>query len=202
MGCGLGGACRYLAHTRGCEVVGLDLTPEYCQVAKMLSERIGLADQTVFQQGSALEIPFPDDHFDLVWTEHAQMNIPEKKHFYREVRRVLKENGQFAFHDIFAGVGALRFPVPWADDDSISHLISVDKIQELLTKVGFDPLRWEDKTAASISFFETTFERNRANGRPEVGLHLLMGNDATEKFANMLLNLQEGRVRVIQAVMR
>jgi ubiquinone/menaquinone biosynthesis C-methylase UbiE len=202
VGCGLGGTCRYLAHNCGCEAVGLDLTPEYCRVAERLSERVGLTDQTRFQQGSALEIPFPDNHFGVVWTEHVQMNIQEKTGFYREVRRVLKRQGQFAFHDIFAGSGALHFPVPWADDDSISHLICVDEVQDLLTKVGLDPLRWEDKTAASIRFFETTFERVRDNGRPAVGLHLLMEENATERFANMLLNLQEGRVRVIQAVLR
>jgi ubiquinone/menaquinone biosynthesis C-methylase UbiE len=202
VGSGLGGTCRYLAHNCGCEVVGLDLTPEYCKVAGMLSERVGLAEQTSFQQGSALEIPFPEDHFDVVWTEHVQMNIQDKTGFYYEMRRVLKKQGHLAFHDIFAGNGVLHFPVPWADDNSISHLISVSELRELLTKAGFESLRWEDRTEASITFFETTFERIRDNGRPAVGLHLLMGENANERFANMLRNLREGKVRVIQALMR
>ena len=72
VGCGLGGTSRYLASTRGCEVVGLDLTEEYCQIAERLSARVGLAERTVFQQGSALEMPFSDGSFDVVWTEHCR----------------------------------------------------------------------------------------------------------------------------------
>ena len=36
---------------------------------------------------------------------------------------------------------------------------------------------------------------------PPVGLHLLMGDDAKTKCENMLGNLQNNRVRVVQAVM-
>ncbi|TMJ37901.1 MAG: methyltransferase domain-containing protein [Alphaproteobacteria bacterium] len=43
VGCGIGGPSRYLAKTYGCRVTGLDLTPEFCQVATMLAERTGLA---------------------------------------------------------------------------------------------------------------------------------------------------------------
>jgi SAM-dependent methyltransferase len=43
VGCGIGGPSRYLAKTYGCHVAGLDLTPEFCQVAAMLAERTGLA---------------------------------------------------------------------------------------------------------------------------------------------------------------
>ena len=78
VGCGLGGTARYLADAFQCTVVGLDLTEEYCRVAERLSARVGLAERTSFKQGSALDIPFPDREFDVVWTEHAQMNIADK----------------------------------------------------------------------------------------------------------------------------
>ncbi len=203
VGCGLGGTCRYLAATAGCNVVGVDLTDEYCRVAEMLSARVGLADRTVFRQGSALALPFADEHFDVVWTEHVQMNIADKAGFYGELARVVKVAGRLAFHDIFAGsCGELHFPVPWAPDASISHLIGVDELQTLLADLGLAPVRWEDKTAASVDFFHESLGRAQANGRPQVGLHLLMGEDAAAKLTNMLRNLEEGRVRVIQAVIK
>ena len=193
---------HHLAATVGCEVVGLDLTEEYCRVAEMLSARVGLAGRTVFQQGSALALPFADAHFDVVLTEHVQMNIANKAGFYRELARVLKPSGQFAFHDIFAGAkGGLHFPVPWAADASISHLIAVEDLKTLMTDVGFAHVRWEDKSDASVTFFQAALERGRTEGQP-VGLHLLMGNDAATKFTNVLRNLEEDRVRVVQAVMK
>ena len=203
VGCGLGGTSRYLAATVGCDVVGLDLTEEYCRVAEMLSARVGLADQTVFRQGSALALPFGDRHFDVVWTEHVQMNIADKAGFYSEIARVLKPGGRLAFHDIFAGVNdRVQFPVPWAADASISHLIGITQLQALMSDSGFACVRWEDKTAASVAFFQSVLERVRTQGWMPRGLHLLMGDDAVDKFATVLRNLEKESVRVVQAVMK
>jgi MPBQ/MSBQ methyltransferase len=202
VGCGLGGTSRFLAATVGCKVVGLDLTEEYCRVAEMLSTRVGLGERTTFRQGSALELPFDDGHFDVVWTEHVQMNIADKKGFYGEMARVLKPGGQLVFHDIFSGANdGLRFPVPWAADASINHLIGVADLQALLSNCGFSTVRWEDKTDASVDFFQTVLARVQAEGWTPLGLHLLMGDNAADKFGNMFRNLQEDRVRVVQAVM-
>ena len=202
VGCGLGGTSRYLASTAGCKVVGLDLTEEYCRVAEMLSERVGLADQTIFRQGSALALPFTDGYFDVVWTEHVQMNIANKAGFYGEAARVLKPGGQLAFHDIFAGEGAgFQFPVPWASDSTISHLIGVPDLQTLLGDLGFEQVRWEDKTDISVGFVHSVLERVQTQGWMPLGLNLLMGDDAAHKFANLLHNLEKGRLRVVQALM-
>jgi SAM-dependent methyltransferase len=183
--------------------VGLDLTEEYCRVAEMLSARVGLADRTAFRQGSALSLPFPDAHFDVVWTEHVQMNIADKAGFYRELGRVLKPSGQLAFHDIFAGgTSGLHFPVPWASDASISHLIPIKNLRTLLAECDFAPVRWEDKTDQSVTFFREALHRARTEGWMPVGLNLLMGEDAAVKFMNVLRNLEEDRVRVVQVVMK
>ncbi len=203
VGCGLGGTSRYLAATVGCDVVGLDVTDEYCRVAEMLSARVGLADRTAFRQGSALGLPFADRHFDVVWTEHVQMNVADKAGFYGEIARVLKPGGQLAFHDIFAGANdGVQFPVPWAADASLSHLIGVEDLRTVMSDLGLAQVRWEDKTDASAAFFQSVLERVRTEGWMPVGLHLLMGDDAAVKFANVLRNLEENRVQVVQAVMK
>lgn len=203
VGSGLGGTSRYLAAATGCRVTGLDLTEEYCRVAGMLSEKVGLDGRTAFRQGSALELPFSDARFDIVWTEHVQMNIADKEGFYGEMVRVLKPGGRLAFHDILAGPGGgPRFPVPWAGDPSISHLFSGESLQAVLAALGLVPERWEDTSGASAAFFRGVLKRLRKEGWMPLGLHLLMGDEAEEKFANMLRNLEEDRVRVVQAVMR
>lgn len=203
VGCGVGGTSRYLAANVGCHVVGVDLTEEYCRVATMLSERVGLADRTEFRQGSALELPFADGDFDVAWTEHVQMNVADKAGFYGEIARVLKPGGQFAFHDIFAGgQDGIHFPVPWAADASISHLIGITDSEALLSGCGFTPVRWEDKTQESVAFFRSVMERVRTEGWSPLGLHLLMGESAEDKFSNVLRNLEEERIRVVQAVMK
>jgi len=197
-GCGIGGASRYLGATFGCHVVGVDLTQEYIDVAAMLSARSVLRCAIEFRRGSVLDLPFDDDHFDVVWTEHAQMNIADKAGFYGELFRVLKPGGKLAFHDVFAGPdGGLHFPVPWAPDASISHLIPIEELRGVLGTAGFSQLVWEDKTAASTAFFEGVVARPPG----AAGLHVIM-RDAATKIPNVLRNLKEGRVCVVQAVMK
>ncbi len=197
-GCGIGGTCRYLAATFGCKVIGVDLTDEHCSVAEMLSARVGLSQLTEFHRGSVLELPFANDHFDLVWTEHTQMNIADKAAFYGELFRVLKPGGGLAFHDIFAGPeGDLHFPVPWATDASISHLIPIEELRTVLGAAGFSQLAWEDKTGASTAFFE-----GMVGAAPQaIGIHVIM-RDAKTKIPNLLRNLKGGRVCVVQAVLK
>ncbi len=201
-GCGIGGTSRYLAASTGAHVSGVDLTEEYIGVAKMLSERVGLSDRTDFRQGNVLDLPFDAGSFDVVWTEHVQMNISEKAGFYGELYRVLRPGGTLAFHDIFAGPeGGLHFPVPWAPDSSISHLIPIEELRGVLADAGFSQRHWEDKTAASMEFFVARLEAAQREGIAGVGPHVVM-QDPGSKFANALRNLQEGRICVVQAVMK
>jgi len=190
VGCGIGGSSRYLASRFDCDVTGVDLTAEFCEVATLLSERVGL--KTRFRRASALALPFDGSSFDVAWTQHVQMNIADKARFYREIRRVLKPGGTFAFHDVFAGNGAeVLYPVPWAAEPSISHLADVDAI----SWAGFERVRWEDKTAESTAFFEQALSRPPS----ALGLHLLQSRGS---FENVLDNLQRGAIRVVMAVLR
>ncbi|MBI2959596.1 MAG: methyltransferase domain-containing protein, partial [Betaproteobacteria bacterium] len=90
VGSGVGGPSRCIAAEFGCRVTGVDLTDEYCRVATMLAERIGLAHLVNYRQGDALNLPFPDGAFDVVWSQHVAMNIPDKAALYCEMHRVLK----------------------------------------------------------------------------------------------------------------
>ena len=97
IGSGLGGSCRFLSNRYGCVATGLDLTDEYVEVADRLTLLVGMEEKVKFFQGNATTLPFDDNSFDVVWTEHAQMNIVDKTKFYAEVSRVLRPNGAFCF---------------------------------------------------------------------------------------------------------
>jgi len=201
VGCGLGGTVRYLAVERECHSTGLDLTQEYIDVASALSNLVGLEDRVVLHCGSAQELPFDENSFDVVWTEHAQINIEDKDAFYAEMSRVLKRGGRLAFHDIFQGNGGEPlYPVPWAEDESISFLSSLDVLQRTLERVGFEIRDWEDKSQHSEEWLSAVVAKLQESGPPPLGLHLLMGETSEVKFQNQIRNLQEGRIVVIQAV--
>jgi SAM-dependent methyltransferase len=201
IGCGLGGTCRFLAEAYRCRVTGVDITGVFCRVAALLSARTGLADRTDYHQCDAAVLPFSGAAFDVVWTEHVQMNVPDKRAFYREIHRVLKPGGRLVFHELFSGEREdLLYPLPWAGNAAINHVVPADTAEALLSELGFGPRRWEDKTAPSEAFFARALARIREKGWPPAGIHLLMGPDTTAKFENLLKNLESGRLRVVQAV--
>ena len=57
VGCGIGGPARFFAAERGWKVEGIDLTAEYVEVAKALSQRVGV--DASFRQASATPCPSP-----------------------------------------------------------------------------------------------------------------------------------------------
>ena len=78
IGCGLGGAARFVASRYGCQVTGLDLTPEFIETAKVLCGWVGLDSRISLHLGSALAMPFADRVFDCAYMMHVGMNIVDK----------------------------------------------------------------------------------------------------------------------------
>lgn len=197
VGCGIGGPCRMLADEYGCMVTGIDITGEFIQTAKKLSKLVGLQDQTKFVHGSALELPFIDESFDIVWTQHAQMNIEDKEHFYSEIKRVLTNNGRFIYYDIFkTDDKPIYYPVPWATDPSISHLISIPQLRKLFNKSGFELVDFKDQTRSAIQFFKNMFEDGEKKKPLKPGVNLLLGKDAPEQFKNVYRNLVDKKIEL------
>lgn len=201
IGCGIGGAARYVAASTGCRVTGIDLTPEYIETARALSARTGLGGQTTFEPGSALRMPFADASFDAAITLHVAMNIKDRAGLYRETARVLKRNAVLCIYDVMKGANdELRYPVPWADAESSSYLTTLDEMQVLLAGAGFSVEEVEDRTDFGIAFFR---ERLSADNSPSpLGLHLLMGETSRAKLRNMLLNLEQGAIAPVVMIAR
>ena len=201
VGCGLGGTARYLAEQYNCHVSGIDLTEEYISVGKWLTELVGLSDQVELHQGSALDIPFKNEKFDVVWTEHVQMNISDNYRFYSEIARVLKPGGRLLFHDIFRGLGEPPFyPAPWAEDESISKLATEEEARATIEAAGLQVNQWVVKVQESIEFFKEVSVQIEADGPPPIGIHLLMGNNAREKLQNYVRNMSEDRLSVVMGM--
>lgn len=194
VGCGLGGATRYLASTVGCRVTGIDLTADYIEVAELLADRTGLRERVSYETASALSMPFAAATFDAAISFHVAMNIEDRAGLYGEIARVLKPGAALCIYDVMQGSApGLRFPVPWADSAATSYLTTPDEMQDLLIGAGFEVEEVDDRTDFGIEFFRQRLS-DAAGGPPPLGLHLLMGPNAREKLENMLRGLEMGQV--------
>lgn len=203
VGSGLGGPSRCLARTFACRVTGVDRTGEYCRVAAMLAARVGLSHLVTYLQGDALDLPYRDGTFDVVWTQHAAMNIRDKGRLYRELSRVLRPRGMLALYDVLAGPsGPVSFPVPWGRGPATSFLVTPGELRQLLEAGGFAIERWDDTTAVAVAWFASLSGKAREPGAPPLGLHVVLGPEFALMARNLRQGLDEGRVVLAQVVAR
>ena len=93
VGCGIGGSSLYLAEKFNAAATGITLSP--VQVARATERAVagGLSARTEFQVADALNMPFADATFDLVWALESGEHMPDKARFMQECYRVLKPGG-------------------------------------------------------------------------------------------------------------
>ncbi len=202
IGSGVGGPARYFAEARGCRVTGIDLTPEFVQVANALTRRCGLADKAEFREANAAGLMFEDAVFDTTTMIHVGMNIPDKAAVFTEVRRVLKPGGKFGVYDVMrAKDGEVPYPMPWARTTETSFLETPAAYQRLLAHAGFEIESETDRSA----FVKDLAQKRRAeaakSGAPALGLHIL-GADMKERLANVTGALESGLIAPIQMIAR
>jgi len=203
IGSGLGGPARTVAEEYGCQVTGVDLTQAFCDVAAMISDWVGLGDRTRFQQGDATNLGFPDHHFDAAMTFHVSMNIQRKDKVHEQAARVLRPGGIFAVYDVLQGEGGeVSFPVPWAENRSLSHLATPAEMEALLSDAGFRILDVHDSTDESQSSLEAVMTRLGQKGAPVVSspTQILFGDRFPEMARNQIRGLAERRIRTVSYV--
>jgi sarcosine/dimethylglycine N-methyltransferase len=199
IGAGLAGPARVIAATVGCRVDCVEMSADFCTGARLLNRLTGLDDRVAVHQGSALDLPFPDDSFDVVWMQNVGMNIADKRKLYGEIYRVLKSGGRFAFQEMAAGgTPTSYYPLPWATDPADNFLVSVGDMRLLLGESGFVTELLEDTSDAHLS-------ATSANATPaapgKLGLGVYVDNLA-QKAANARRSLEEGQVRLVRGVFR
>jgi SAM-dependent methyltransferase len=199
IGAGLGGSARLLASALGCQVDCIEMSADYCVGAALLNRLTGLEDRIKVHQGSALDLPFPDASFDVVWMQNVGMNIADKQKLYAEIARVLKPGGRYAFQEMAAGdVATSYFPLPWASDPADNFLVTADEMHSILGDCGLVAELFEDTSDAHLSK-ATTNATPAAAG--QLGLAVFVDNLA-EKAGNARRSLEEGQVRLVRGVFR
>lgn len=132
IGCG-GGATlqRLLKRSSNAKAYGIDISEESVAKAKEVNKEL-LDEQVFICQGTASQLPFEDATFDLVTAVETVYFWPDLSKCLKEVRRVLKHDGQFAI--------MVEVPDPdsmWTKVVEGMTAYTPDELKSLLDDAGF-----------------------------------------------------------------
>lgn len=191
IGAGYGGAARYLASETGAHVTCLNLSEKENERNRRLTAEQGLEDKIEVVHGLFEDIPFPDNSFDVVWSQEAILHSGDRTRVLKEVSRVLKPGGDFIFTD----------PMQADDIDDASafqsiydriHLPDMDSIEfyrATLEDLGFETVEIEDLTHQLRNHYARVGEELKAR-RHALEDHI--SADYAERMLNGLKHWVEG----------
>jgi ubiquinone/menaquinone biosynthesis C-methylase UbiE len=204
IGCGLGGAARFVADRYHNQVTGIDLSAEYIETGKTLCEWVKLDKQISLQHGSALDLPFSGQSFDSAYMMHVGMNIKEKPTLFSEIYRVLRPGSYLGIYDVMQQEqGDLAFPVPWATNNSTSYLATPESYIRALNDAGFKLITQSNRREFAIDFFDSLRAKTAAKGGPPpLGLHTLMQESTMAKIGNMIANISDNKIAPVELIVQ
>lgn len=144
---GLGGPARYLAHRYGADVTGIELTPGRVKGADELTRLVGLQHTVRILEGNVMQVPLPDASADVVVSQEALLNVPNKERALAEAYRILRPGGRIAFTDWVA-----HRPLSAADKElmwegmAVADLYSLQTYADVIRRTGFAVSSVEDLT--------------------------------------------------------
>ena len=168
VGCGIGGSTLYLAQKFNASATGITLSPVQAGRATERAQAAGLGETTQFQVADALNMPFADDSFDLVWSLESGEHMADKQKFLQECYRVLKPGGTLIF------VTWCHRPTdepasPLTADERkhleeiyrvfrLPYVISLPDYEEIAQQQNFHNIRTDDLSAAVAPFWDVVID--------------------------------------------
>ena len=202
IGSGIGGPARYFAARFGCRVTGIDLTAEFCDVARELTRLLALEGKVDFELGDALAMPFASASFDGAYSMNVSMNIADKGALYREIQRVLKPGGWLMLSEIAKGADRdPDYPTPWAASATASFLATPAETRNALVAAGFDVVQLRSTREQALAYGARARAMvERGERPPHRAVTLIHGEIAPVAMANTARALADGRLEPIEVL--
>ena len=203
MGCGIGGSSLHLARKYNAEVVGITLSPRQVARARERAAEAGLSDRVTFAVADALQPPFENRSFDLIWSLESGEHIPEKKKLVQTCHDLLAPGGCFLM------ATWCHRPVPPAVQLSekellericsayhLPSMVSIESYAALCREIGFESVQVADWSVAVAPFWnavvKSVFRMQSLTGLVQSGWSTIRGALA---MTLMIRGYREGLIR-------
>ncbi len=151
IGCGCGGAVFHLLKKHGAaSAIGIDIEPLVISRATELANQYNLGDKATFQVVTPGKLPFPDQHFDMIFSKDAFLHIPDKESLMIDIARVLKPKGMIAASDWMRldDNPPSQVMLDYIAAEGLDmHMCSLDRYSNALSAAGFSHIERQDRNA-------------------------------------------------------
>ena len=196
LGCGYGSTARYLARTRGCRVVGINISEKELELAAARAAESGLEELLSFEPGDFHELQYDDQSFDVAWSQEAFLHGADKARIISEARRVLVDRGTLVFTDLLVKgdtsaadrariYDRIRSPEMWDAPD----------YRRCLAEAGFKIQHeedWSAHVARSYSWVRDRLSREQAALLPRIGAEVV--NRTLDGLGFWVESANDGRI--------
>jgi tocopherol O-methyltransferase len=168
VGCGIGGSTLYLTEKFNAKATGITLSPVQAARASERAKEFNLESKVQFEVADALNMPFEDNNFDLVWTLESGEHMPDKTKFLHECYRVLKPGGTFIMatwcHRPTNSLAGELTPDEKRHLEEIyrayrlPYVISLPEYEAIALACGFKNIRTDDWSMAVASFWNIVID--------------------------------------------
>lgn len=203
IGSGAGGLMRQ-ASVMGFSIIGLDITHRLNRLNHGLNGRFSDPVSNPIITGDAHHLPFADRSLDLILFQHSFLNMPDNLRVISECRRVLKPGASLLMHEVVRGQqpDQMRYPVPWAEEASHSHLITAETLQQQLQQAGFENVQLDDWSDEALAWRQRQLQKEESGhvSRAPLSPAMILGARFTAMGRNLVSNLQNHAIRVVEVV--
>ena len=152
VGCGIGGSAAYMSHEYGAKVLGVDLSTNMIGIA---IERYGDMPGIDFQVVDIMDVDYPENSFDVIYSRDTILHIADKKELFDKFNRWLTPGGKLMISDYCRGdqEHSSEFLSYIAERDY--QLITLSEYGNLIEQAGFLNVDVSDRS----SQFRNVLER-------------------------------------------
>jgi len=203
IGCGIGGPARNIAKYCDTKVIGLDLSFDYCLAAHVISTQLNMSRQTQFVQANAIHLPFADNSFSGIWTQHVTMNIEDKYQLFKEFSRILRPTGKLVMYEVSGQdnvTNSIKYPLPWSVDGSYSYIQDSQSYRGQIEDHEMHIDHFENVTATALNSVTRLLSMLQQNKLQKPNLGLLLGDNYQTMMINLAQSLKDQSLYVYQII--
>ncbi len=143
IGCGGGANIKRISEiSKTAKIYGVDYSPTSVEVSSQLNADLITQKRVEISLGNIEKLNFSDDSFDIVTAFETIYFWPEILENFKEVKRVLKNDGLFFVFLEGTTKETLDF---WSENVFLKNKLQVEEVVDLLKKAGFMDVKFLTK---------------------------------------------------------